>query len=59
MNSIVIYLGRSAAATMLPFNYISGPMNTHWARLPETLLGCGLWFLVAYEMYRRKVFVVV
>ena len=56
MNSIILYLGHQTAWQMLPFNYISGPMNTHWARLPESLLGVCLWMLVAYIMYRRNVF---
>ena len=58
MNSIVVYLGRSAAALMLPFNYVAGDMNTHWEKLVETLWGTSLWFLVAYIMYRRRVFIV-
>ncbi len=33
MNSIVVYLGRSAGALMFPFNYVAGDMNTHWEKL--------------------------
>ncbi len=58
MNSIVLYLGRAAASSMLPFNYVAGDMNTHWELLVETLWGCSLWMLVAYVMYRRRFFIV-
>jgi len=63
MNSIVVYLGRSAAAAMFPFNYSTynsgkDPMNTHWELLPETMLGVALWLYVPYVMYKRKTFIV-
>jgi len=59
MNSILLYLGSGTAWQMFPFNYICGPMNTHWAKLPESLLGVSLWLLIAYILYRKRIFVVV
>lgn len=59
MNPLVIYLGRSSAAQMMPFNYAYGPMRTHWFLLPETIWGVVMWTLVGYVMYRNKVFIVV
>lgn len=59
MNSIVLYLGHEMAFQMLPFHYIIGPMRTHWANLPEALWGTGLWLIIAYILYKNKVFITV
>ena len=59
MNSIVLYLGHGVAWQLFPFHYIWGPMDTHWAKLPEALWGSGVWLVVAYVMYRNKVFITV
>ena len=59
MNSILLYLGHGTAWQMFPFNYVSGPMNTHWSTVPESLLAVCGWLVVAYVLYRKKIFVVV
>ena len=59
MNSILLYLGHGTAWQMFPFNYICGPMNTHWATVPESLLAVIGWLIVAYVLYRKKIFIVV
>jgi len=59
MNSIVLYLGHYTAWQMAPFNYISGPMNTHWAKLVESIWGTCAWLIVAYILFRKKVFITV
>jgi len=59
MNSIVLYLGHYVAWQMGPFNYISGPMNTHWDNLVESIWSVSAWLIVAYVMYRKKVFITV
>jgi len=59
MNSIVLYLGHYTAWQMGPFNYISGPMNTHWSRLVESIWGTCAWLIVAYVLYLKKVFITV
>ena len=38
---------------------ISGPMNTHWDKLVESIWSVSAWLIVAYLMYRRKVFITV
>ena len=38
---------------------ISGPMNTHWDRLVESIWSVSAWLIVAYLMYRRKTFITV
>ena len=59
MNSIVLYLAHSLAWQMLPFHYISGPMDTHWTKLVEALWGTSAFLILAYVLYRKKVFVTV
>ena len=59
MNSIVLYLGHQTAWKMGPFNYISGPMNTHFANLVESIWTVSAWLIVAYILYRKKVFITV
>jgi len=59
MNSIVLYLSHYVAWQMGPFNYISGPMNTHWDNLVESIWSVSAWLIVAYVMYRKKVFITV
>ena len=59
MNSIVLYLGHQTAYDMMPFNFYTDHMRTHWLFLLESVWGTVLWLYVALVMYRNKVFVVV
>ena len=59
MNSIVLYLGHQTAYDMMPFNFYTDYMRTHWVYLLESIWGTALWLLVALIMYRNKVFIVV
>jgi heparan-alpha-glucosaminide N-acetyltransferase len=59
MNSILLYLGHQTAWQMLPFNFSHGSMNTHWIRLIESLWGVSAWLIVAFVLYKKKVFVTV
>ena len=59
MNSILLYLGHQTASSMLPFNFSHGPMNTHWIKLIESLWGVCAWLIVAFVLYKKKVFVTV
>jgi len=60
LNSIVLYLGSYMAYNMLPFNYaLSDGMDTHWRKLPESIWGVCCWLMVAYAMFKSKVFVTV
>ena len=59
MNSIVLYLAHFTAWQMLPFHYISGAMDTHWAKLVEATWGVCAWLILAFVLYRKRVFITV
>jgi len=59
MNSILLYCGHQVGWQIFPFHWIIGDMRTHMARLPEALWGAGLWMVVSFVLYRKKVFVTV
>jgi len=59
MNSILLYCGHQVGWQLFPFHFVIGEMRTHAAKLPETLWGTCLWIVVAFILYRKKVFVTV
>lgn len=59
MNSILLYCGHSVGYSLFPFHFISGPMRTHAAKLPEALWGSCLWVIIAFVLYRKRVFITV
>ena len=59
MNSILLYCGHSVGYNLFPFHFMIGDMRTHSAKLPEALWGCMLWIIIAFVLYRKKVFVTV
>jgi len=59
MNSILLYCGHSVGYNLFPFHFMIGEMRTHSAKLPESLWCAGLWLIIAYVLYRKKIFVTV
>ena len=59
MNSILLYCGHSVGYNLFPFHFMIGDMRTHAAKLPEALWGSTLWVIIAFILYRKKVFVTV
>ncbi|CAG0879332.1 unnamed protein product [Darwinula stevensoni] len=57
MNAIVMYAGHSIGYNLFPWHWRYGPMNTHWEMLVESLWGTSLWVIIAFIMYKKKVFV--
>jgi len=57
MNSIFLYCAHVLGATLIPWNYALGRMNTHFAVLIETLWGTCLWVLIGFMMHRNKTFI--
>ena len=55
----MLYLGHQTAYAMLPFNYAHGKMNSHWMKLIESLWGVCAWLIVAFVLFKKKVFVTV
>ena len=56
MNGILMYMGHQVASGTFPWHWISGPMNTHFERLVESLWGTSLWVLIATWLYHKKIF---
>ena len=59
MNSILLYCGHSVGYNLFPFHFMAGEMRAHAAKLPEALWGTALWLVIAFVLYRKKVFVTV
>ncbi|KAK4013056.1 hypothetical protein OUZ56_025299 [Daphnia magna] len=56
MNGILMYLGHQVTYNLFPWHWQTGPMNTHFERLVETLWGVSLWVAIATWLYHKKVF---
>lgn len=56
MNSIFLYCGHNVAYNMFPWHYSLGLMNTHLARLAETLWGTTLWVIIALYLHHKGKF---
>jgi len=59
MNSILLYCGHSVGSNLFPFHFTIGSMRTHAAKLPESLWVSTLWVIIAFVLYRKKVFITV
>jgi len=59
MNSILLYCGHQVGYNLFPFHFMYGAMRTHAAKLPEAMWGASLWMIIAFVLYRKKVFVTV
>ena len=59
MNSILLYCGHSVGYNIFPFHFVIGDMRTHAAKLPEAMTGTLLWLIIAFILYRKKIFITV
>lgn len=57
MNSILLYVGHEVIGSMFPWRWSIGPMNTHLVLLVENMWHAGMWVVVAYCFYRKKIFI--
>lgn len=57
MNSILLYVGHGVIGSMFPWRWSIGPMNTHLVLLVENMWHAGMWVVVAYYFYLKKVFI--
>lgn len=53
MNSVFMYFGHQLANRKFLFGYLGG---THFDALLSDTWGVGMWILVAYYFYKKKVF---
>lgn len=56
-NPILLYLAHSIFQNSLPLTLINFLPNTHWSHLTYSLCGVAFWILVAYVLYKNKIFV--
>lgn len=56
MNAILMYIGHVLTHQMLPWHWRIGLMNTHFMLLAKALWNTCMWMVIAYELYRRKIF---
>lgn len=57
MNAILLYVGHSVIGSMFPWRWSIGPMNTHLVLLIENMWHAGMWVVVSYYFYLKKVFI--
>ncbi|KAG4074764.1 hypothetical protein HA402_006403 [Bradysia odoriphaga] len=57
MNAILLYVGHSVIGSMFPWRWSIGPMNTHLVLLVENMWHAGMWVVVSYFFYCKKVFI--
>ena len=55
MNSIVVYFCHDVFFRMLPINWAVEPV--HWKLLLQDVWGASFWVIVAYILFRKKIFV--
>ncbi|XP_065802998.1 heparan-alpha-glucosaminide N-acetyltransferase [Muntiacus reevesi] len=56
MNSILVYVGHEVFANYFPFQWKLGDQQSHKEHLVQNAVATALWVLIAYILYRKKVF---
>ncbi|KAF4026239.1 hypothetical protein G4228_018251 [Cervus hanglu yarkandensis] len=56
MNSILVYVGHEVFANYFPFQWKLGDQQSHKEHLVQNVVATALWVLIAYVLYRKKVF---
>ncbi|XP_077586209.1 heparan-alpha-glucosaminide N-acetyltransferase [Stigmatopora nigra] len=56
MNSILVYVGHSLLGFYFPFSWEMRFQQSHWEWLFQSLWGTALWVIIAYLLYRKKIF---
>ncbi|GAB0094364.1 Heparan-alpha-glucosaminide N-acetyltransferase [Sergentomyia squamirostris] len=59
MNTILVFIGDEICHSMLPFHWKFGRMNTHFMLLLENGWTTFMWTLIAYILFRKKLFFIV
>ncbi|XP_051168988.1 heparan-alpha-glucosaminide N-acetyltransferase-like isoform X2 [Leptopilina boulardi] len=57
MNALVMYIGHMVCYKIFPFHWKFGKMKTHELLLAESFWCVGLWIVIAYVLYKRKIFI--
>ncbi|XP_066236543.1 heparan-alpha-glucosaminide N-acetyltransferase [Saccopteryx leptura] len=56
MNSILVYVGHEVFENYFPFQWRLQDAQSHKEHLIQNIVGTALWVLIAYVLYRKKVF---
>uniref|UniRef100_A0AC11DGR9 Heparan-alpha-glucosaminide N-acetyltransferase n=1 Tax=Ovis aries TaxID=9940 RepID=A0AC11DGR9_SHEEP len=56
MNSILVYVGHEVFASYFPFQWKLGDQQSHKEHLVQNTVATALWVLIAYVLYKKKVF---
>ncbi|EQB78720.1 heparan-alpha-glucosaminide N-acetyltransferase [Camelus ferus] len=56
MNSILVYVGHEVFENYFPFQWRLGDSQSHKEHLVQNLVATALWVLIAYILYKKKVF---
>lgn len=56
MNSILVYVGHEVFKNYFPFQWRLQDNQSHKEHLIQNIVATALWVLIAYILYRKKVF---
>ncbi|XP_053756983.1 heparan-alpha-glucosaminide N-acetyltransferase isoform X3 [Panthera pardus] len=56
MNSILVYVGHEVFENYFPFQWKLGDNQSHKEHLTQNIVASALWVLIAYILYKKKVF---
>ncbi|XP_004682535.1 PREDICTED: heparan-alpha-glucosaminide N-acetyltransferase [Condylura cristata] len=56
MNSILVYVGHEVFQNYFPFQWKLGNTQSHKEHLTQNIVATALWVLIAYILYKKKVF---
>ncbi|XP_007894737.1 heparan-alpha-glucosaminide N-acetyltransferase [Callorhinchus milii] len=56
MNSILVYVGHEVFAHYFPFKFEMHNPQSHGEHLAQNLFATSIWVLIAYILYRKKIF---
>lgn len=58
-NPFLIYVAHEVFETYLPVTLLLFLPDSHWGHLAQTIWGVAFWTLVAYVLYRKKIFLTI
>lgn len=56
MNSILVYVGHKVFEGYFPFQWKLQDNQSHREHLTQNIVATALWILIAYVLYRKKIF---
>lgn len=64
MNSIIVYMGHELLGEFFPFSWSwkspgtrSGEFSNHWTATTSNLCGASMWLIIAYILFKKKIFI--